>query len=80
MKIIKNGIVFSDDIERILEGYNALNYPYEQTPSKGTIESVRRDFQQQVCTFFQDVTIIPEDDMMELNNLIEGRYPHYYAR
>lgn len=76
MKTIKNGIVFSNDIKRILEGVNSLDFRYDYIPNEDTIRKVRYDFKRQVNKIFDKVSIISEDEMLEVNNLIEGGYPH----
>lgn len=77
MKEIKNGIVFSNDIKQILNGNNAYNYQYLGIPSKETIKEIRKDFQKQVNYIFnKETTIIEEEEMMEINNLIKREYPH----
>ena len=76
MKTIKNGIVFSNDIERILKGLNALDFQYEKMPSQKTIDDVRSDFEKQVNRFFNSVSIVSEEEMVQVNNLIGGEYPH----
>ena len=76
MKTIKNGIVFSNDIKRILEGVNSLDYMYDYVPNEDIIRKVRYDFKKQVNKIFDKVSIISEDEMLEVNNLIEGGYPH----
>lgn len=79
MKKIKEGIVFSDDIKRILNGVNAFDYEYEAVPSDSVITSVRDDFKRSVSKIFDNkITIISEDEMMLVNDLIGGEYPHYY--
>ena len=79
MKKIEKGIVFSDDIKRILKGINAFDYQYEYIPSNNVIETIRKDFKKDVNKIFRgNVTIVSEDDMMEVNKLIGGRYPHCY--
>ena len=77
MKKIKKGIVFSEDIKRILNGINAFDFQYEFIPSESMIQSVREDFKKSTSLIFNDnVTILSEDDMMNVNSLIGGRYPH----
>ena len=48
MKKINDCIVFSDDIERILKGNNALDFNYEEKemiiPSKNFIDRLRNSF------------------------------------
>ena len=88
MKIIKKGIVFSNDIQRILNGYNAINYSYNQQginiPNKNFIESLRKDFSKTVNKIFTTTTIIKEEDMLEsLYSSISpflGKYPHCISR
>ena len=77
MKTINKGIVFSNDINRILNGLNAYDYKYLSIPSLSTIESIRNDFKDDVNKIFRgNVTIISEEEMLEINNLIGGEYPH----
>ena len=77
MKKIEKGIVFSDDIKRILSGINAFDYKYEFVPSDSVIDNIRLDFKKDVNRIFNgDVTIISEEEMMDVNNLIGGEYPH----
>lgn len=81
MKKINKGIVFSDDIKRILNGINAFDYKYEFIPSDDVINSLREDFKSDVNKIFNsNVTIISEEEMMNVNNLIGGEYPHCYSR
>ena len=77
MRMIKKGIVFSDDIKRILNGVNAFDYQYKSVPSRSVIESVRSDFRNDVNKIFNNnVTIISEEEMLGVNELIGGEYPH----
>lgn len=81
MKKINEGIVFSDDIKRILNGINAFDYKYKFVPNDNVIESLRSDFKNDVNKIFNSkVTIITEEEMMEVNNFIGGEYPHCYTR
>lgn len=81
MKVIDDGIVFSYDIKRILRGINAFDYNYDSIPSDSSIEDIRKMFEVDVNQIFDGkVTIISEDDMLEVNNLIRGEYPHCYFR
>ncbi|MBQ8535425.1 MAG: hypothetical protein IJ463_07055 [Bacilli bacterium] len=81
MKEIKKGIVFSDDIKRILSGVNAFDYQYKSIPSGSVIESVRSDFRNDVNKIFNgEVTIISEDEMLGVNEFIGSEYPHCYFR
>lgn len=78
MKKIENGIVFSNDIYRILKGYNSLDSNYNVIPSKECINSVRLDFKNSVESIFNKVTIISEEDMLDgLYSIINLKeYPH----
>lgn len=80
MKTIKNGIVFSDDIERILKGVNAFDFQYGKIPSTNEINDLRRDFKKQVDGYFESVSIVSEEEMLQLNDLIGGEYPHCFLR
>ncbi len=81
MKEIKKGIVFSDDIKRILKGINAFDYQYDSIPEDYVIETIRKDFQLDVNKIFNNnVTIISEEEMLKVNELIGGEYPHCYSR
>ncbi len=88
MITIKKGIVFSNDIQNILDGYNAINYSYNEkgiiTPKKNYIEILRSDFKNTVNKIFNETTIIPEDDMKDsiyssIQDVI-SRYPHRLLR
>ena len=89
MKIIKEGIVFSNDIQRILEGYNAINYNYNQNgiliPNTLFIEELRKDFTTTTNKIFKNkTTTIKEEEM--LTSIYEsirpflGIYPHCISR
>lgn len=81
MKKIEKGIVFSNDIKRILSGINAFDYKYEAIPTDITINNIRKDFKDDVGKIFRgNVTFISEEEMLEVNNLICGGYPHCYSR
>lgn len=81
MKKINKGIVFSDDIKRILNGINALDYKYDFIPNDNIIREIRKDFKKDVNKIFKsNVTIINEEQMLEINKLIRGDYPHCYIR
>lgn len=88
MKIIKEGIVFSNDIQRILEGYNAINFSYNKQgiiiPNKNYIESLRKNFTTTVNNIFTTTTIITESEMLEsIYSSISpflGVYPHCISR
>ena len=76
MEKISKGIVFSEDIKRILNGVNAFKFKYDFKPSDDVIREVRDDFRRDVNNIFDEVVIISEEDMMRVNNLIGGGYPH----
>ena len=86
MKKINEGIVYSNDINLILNGYNNLdyNYPGIVIPSKSFIEDLRKDFKKQVDQIFKKTTIISEEDMvLSIYNSIKdvlGIYPHCFTR
>jgi hypothetical protein len=81
MNKINKGIVFSDDIMRILNGINAFDYKYRFVPENSVINDVRLDFKSDVNKIFGgNVTIISEEEMMCVNNLIGGECPHRYFR
>lgn len=80
MEKINKGIVFSDDIKRILSGINAFDYRYEFVPDDGVISEIRDDFAQDVNKIFNgNVAIIGEEAMMRVNQLIMGDYPHCHS-
>lgn len=88
MKKIEKGIVFSNDIERILKGNNALEFSYEKKgiiiPNIGFLESLRIDFKKDVNKIFEGaVTILSEEEMLcNIYNSIAdilGRYPHCFT-
>lgn len=77
MKKISNGIVISNDIKRILDGVNAFNYNYNVEVEDNVIDNMRDDFRKNISRIFDgNVSIISEDEMLEVNNLIGGEYPH----
>lgn len=89
MKKLENGIVFSNDIARILKGNNALNYSYEKNglilPEKEYMERLRRDFKKDTNRIFQgQSTILEEEEMLESMNEamkdVYGRVPHLILR
>lgn len=81
MKEIKNGIVFSEDIKRILDGVNAFDYDYGVSVNQKVIDEVRSYFKKQTNKIFDGkVTIVSEEEMMMVNGLIGGEYPHCYIR
>ena len=89
MKKINNCIVFSDDINKILQGNNALNFNYQENgiiiPSKSFIENLRLDFKKDANKIFEDKVLIINEEEMEtsLDSCIRdiyGRYPHSFFR
>ena len=81
MKIIKDKMVFSNDIKTIFSGVNAFDFKYNYIPSDNVIENVRMDFKNEVNKIFNGkVLIIEEGEMFLVNNLIDGSYPHCYIR
>lgn len=57
MRKIDKGIVFSNDIYRILNGKNALDYNYQERgmiiPSSDDINFLRENFRKDVCRIFE---------------------------
>lgn len=73
MRTIKKGIVFSDDINLIINGNNALDFKYDGVlPSKKFIESLRRGFKRDTNQIFnKEVTIVSEQEMtLPLSELV----------
>ena len=85
MKTIKDGIVFSDDIEIILKGKNALDFNYTKEgfmiPNSRFIKNIREKFLEDAIRIFNGkVTILSEEEMSNgmyfaLDDII-GKYPH----
>lgn len=81
---VEDGIVFSNDIYRILQGQNALDFDYSANgliiPSKEQIDFIRADFEKDVRRIFDDkVTIFSEEQMEEfLSTALDSvrEYPH----
>lgn len=70
MKAINDCIVFSNDIKRILDGYNATNFDYRKVgmnpPSKEFLQQLRQDFEKDVNRIFNNQTLIlSEENMLE---------------
>lgn len=88
MKKIDKGIVFSNDIFRIMKGQNALDFDYKQNgliiPNEEQIERLREDFKKDVNRIFNnEVTIFSEKEMEEfLYSSLEDSwdYPHCFIR
>ena len=89
MEEIKKGIVFSNDIEYILKGNNALKVSYENNgmiiPGSVFMLKLRENFRSDVRRIFKDqVVILTEEEMFysifeQIKDVI-GRYPHSIAR
>ena len=86
MKKINEGIVYSDDINLILNGYNNLDFNYNGLliPSLSFIEEIRNDFKKTVDSIFTKTTIVSEEDMiLSISDSIKdvlGIYPHCFTR
>lgn len=86
MKKINKGIVFSNDIFKILKGRNALDFNYEKKglkiPNERQIKKLRDDFKKDVNRIFNsEVTIFSEEEMEEFmyESLEDSwRYPHCF--
>ena len=69
MRNIENGIVFSNDIYRILNGRNALDFNYKEKgiiiPSKNEIGFLRENFKKDVNKIFKGQVVIIEEEEME---------------
>lgn len=68
MERVQSGIVFSNDIFRIMQGQNALGFDYNKNgliiPNERQIEVMRNDFKKDVNRIFNgDVTIFSEEEM-----------------
>ena len=62
MKKIEEGIVFSDDIKKILNGENAYDFKYEYAPNDKIIEDIREDFAKDIKKIFKKFTIVTEQE------------------
>lgn len=89
MRRIENGIVFSNDIKRILSGNNALGFNYDKRgiiiPSDNTIDVLRKDFKRDVDRIFDGKsTVISEEEMLSYmyKSILDvyRRYPHCIFR
>ncbi len=88
MKSIKNSIVFSNDIQRIMKGNNALQFDYQAfciLPSDNFFKSLRESFRKDTFKIFDGkVTIIEEEEMEEAMDSsirdVLGRFPHCIFR
>lgn len=89
MEEIRKGIVFSNDINYILNGKNALNFSYEEkgivVPDGTFINTLRDSFRCDVNYIFNgQVIILSEEEMFyglydKVKDII-GRYPHNITR
>jgi len=81
---INEGIVYSNDINLILNGYNNLDYNYNKILLPSNIEDLRKDFKKTTEGIFPKVTIISEEYMISsMSNAIKdvlGIYPHCFTR
>ena len=89
MEKINRGIVFSNDIEYILKGNNALDFNYENRgmmiPSSSFINDLRTWFKKDVDKIFdRQVMILSEEEMISgiYNSIgdVIGRVPHSITR
>lgn len=81
MEKISKGIVFSEDIKRILNGVNAFDYSYDIKLCDDVIKGLREDFKIKANKIFDgNVVFITEEEMLRVNNLMVGEYPHRYIR
>ena len=84
MKKINEGIVYSNDIMLILNGYNNLDYNYNGILLPSNIEDLRKDFKKTTERIFPKVTIISEEDMISSMSYaikdVLGIYPHCFTR
>lgn len=81
MRKISEGIVFSNDIKRILSGINAFSFKYDFIPSDSVIKDLRLSFKSDVDKIFdKKVTIISEEEMLEINGILDWGYPHCITR
>lgn len=88
MKSIKNSIVFSNDIKRIMKGNNALQFDYQTfcvLPSDNFFQALRDNFKEETNRIFDGkVTIIEEAEMVSAIDTsvsdVLGRIPHCITR
>lgn len=79
MKIIENKIVFSNDIKKILNGNNPLNYKYFNSSIPDSlsalIDELRKDFKNDVSTIFNgNYKIINEEEMQSSIELSTNQF------
>ncbi len=76
MRLLKNKMIFSEDIKMIFNGINAFDFKYSYVPSDSVFDSVRKDFKKDTCRIFNnDVAIIKEEEMLEVNSLLSNKTP-----
>lgn len=88
MKSIKNSIVFSNDIERIMKGNNALQFDYQSfcvLPGDSFFKELRKSFRKDTSRIFDGkVIIIEEEEMEEAMSIsiqdVLGKVPHCITR
>ena len=86
MRNIRDGIVYSNDIYLILQGYNNLDYNYKGLiiPEAWFIEELRKQFKRTVDKIFKKTTIISEEEMTRgiITSIrdVFGIYPHCFIR
>ena len=81
---VEDGIVFSNDIYRILQGQNALDFNYAANglgiPSREQIEFLRADFEKDARRIFNNKVTIFSEEQMEgfLSSALDSvkEYPH----
>jgi len=83
MEIIKNGLVFSNDIDLIMQGKNSLGFKYEENglivPNKNFIEDLRDDFKKEsIKAYEEEVTIVSEEEMSYYMNKFINKYIGYF--
>ena len=83
MEEIKKGVVFSNDINLILNGKNSLNYQYSDkgiiVPTDSFIRELRDDFKRiSKRTYGDDVVIIDEYSMSYYMNMFLDKYKDKY--
>ncbi len=85
MKTIEDGIVFSNDIERILKGNNALDFSYVDNgimlPEESFFKEIRKNFYDDAFKIFDGkIKILEENEMLDgiYNTTLDvlGKYPH----
>ena len=83
MEIIKDGVVFSNDINLILNGKNALKFNYQDNgmiiPDNSFIEDLRSEFERDsIKAYERKVRIISEEEMSYCLNEFINIYREYF--